>query len=60
VRWTTHILWAFSNEEIYRELVHKRGWSPARYEGWAAGTLKQQLLAEKDVRVMDARREEAL
>jgi hypothetical protein len=42
-------LWGFSNEEIYRELVHERGWSPARYEGWVAGTLKQQLLAEKDV-----------
>lgn len=40
----TDILWAFSNEEIFRELVQERGWSPDRYEAWIARTLKQQLL----------------
>ncbi len=44
LRSATDILWAFSNEEIYRELVHERGWSPERYEAWMARTLKQQLL----------------
>lgn len=34
-----------SNEEIYRELVQERGWSPDRYEAWMGRTLKQQLLA---------------
>jgi AcrR family transcriptional regulator len=46
LRAATDILWAFSNEEIYRELVQERGWSPDRYEDWMARTLKQQLLAE--------------
>jgi AcrR family transcriptional regulator len=45
VRTATDIVWAFSNEEIYRELVQERGWSPDRYETWMARTLKQQLLA---------------
>jgi AcrR family transcriptional regulator len=46
VRTATDILWAFSNEELYRELVHERKWSPDRYEVWVARTLKQQLLAD--------------
>jgi AcrR family transcriptional regulator len=45
LRTATDIVWAFSNEEIYRELVHERGWSPDRYETWMARTLKEQLLA---------------
>jgi AcrR family transcriptional regulator len=48
VQTATDILWAFSNEEIYRELVQERGWSPDRYEAWMARTLKQQLLADAD------------
>ena len=28
----TDLLWCFSNEEIYRELVEERGWSADRYE----------------------------
>jgi AcrR family transcriptional regulator len=47
-RTATDIVWAFSNEEIYRELVQERGWSPDRYETWMARTLKQQLLAVTD------------
>lgn len=38
------LLWSFSNEEIYRELVHERGWSPDRYEIWLANTLVAQLV----------------
>ncbi|MDP9068988.1 MAG: TetR/AcrR family transcriptional regulator [Actinomycetota bacterium] len=42
----TDVLWALSNEEIYRELVHERGWAPSRYEAWMVQTLKQQLLGQ--------------
>ena len=40
------ILWVFSNEELYRELVQERKWAPDRYETWIASSLKQQLLAD--------------
>ncbi len=40
----TDIIWAFSNEELWRELVAERGWTPDRYEAWLAGTLVAQLL----------------
>lgn len=40
----TDLLWMFSNEELYRELVAERGWSPDRFELWLAGTLCDQLL----------------
>lgn len=43
-RTATDILWCFSNEEIYRELVQERGWSADRYERWLAATLVAQLL----------------
>jgi AcrR family transcriptional regulator len=38
------LLWCFSNEEIYRELVEERGWSPDRYEQWLGATLVAQLI----------------
>ncbi|MQB02222.1 MAG: TetR family transcriptional regulator, partial [Actinobacteria bacterium] len=41
LRTAADILWAFSNEEIYRELIQERGWPPDRYEAWMARTLKQ-------------------
>ena len=44
-RTATDLLWAFSNEELWRELVEERGWSPDRYERWLAGTLIAQLLS---------------
>jgi AcrR family transcriptional regulator len=44
-RTATDLLWCFSNEEIYRELVEERGWSPDRYERWLAATLLTQLIA---------------
>lgn len=31
--------------EIYRTLVHERGWSPDRYETWLADSLTTQLLS---------------
>jgi hypothetical protein len=40
----TDLLWAFSNEELYRELVAERGWSHDRYEQWLARTLVTQLI----------------
>ena len=43
-RTATDLLWAFSNEELWRELVEERGWSPKRYEQWLARTLVAQLL----------------
>ena len=49
LRTATDIVWAFSNEEIYRELVQERGWSPGRYEAWMARTLKQQLLVDPGI-----------
>ena len=48
LRTATDILWAFSNEEIYRELIHERGWTPERYEIWMARTLLHQLLVSAD------------
>jgi len=45
-REATDLLWAFSNEELYRELVEERGWSPDRFERWLAATLRQQLLGK--------------
>ena len=38
------LLWCFSNEDIYRELVEERGWSADRYEQWLGATLVAQLI----------------
>lgn len=43
-RRATDLLWAYSNEELYRELVDERGWSHDRYERWLAHTLVTQLI----------------
>ena len=43
-RTATDLLWCFSNEEIYRELVAQRGWSADRYQRWLAATLITQLI----------------
>lgn len=43
-RTATDLLWAFCNEELWRELVEERGWSPDRYERWLAATLVAQLI----------------
>jgi AcrR family transcriptional regulator len=42
----TDLFWTFSNEELYRELVVERGWSPDRFERWFARVLRDQLLGE--------------
>lgn len=44
-RTATDLLWAFSNEELWRELVEERGWSPDRFEQWLGRTLIAQLLS---------------
>ena len=41
----TDLLWCFSNEEMYRELVKERGWSADRYEQWLTATLVAQLIS---------------
>ena len=43
-RTATDLLWAYSNEELYRELVAERGWSHDRYERWLAHTLVAELI----------------
>lgn len=41
----TDLLWCFSNEEIYRELVNERGWPADRYEQWLGAILVAQLIS---------------
>ena len=55
-RTATDLLWAFSNEELWRELVEERRWSPVRYETWLAGTLIAQLLSMPAARATKGRR----
>lgn len=49
-REATDVLWAFSNEELYRELVAERGWTPEHFERWLAATLQEQLLGGRPAR----------
>ena len=44
-REASDIVHAIMAPEVYRLLVHDRGWTPLRYQQWAARTLKQQLTA---------------
>ena len=44
-REASDIVHAIMAPEVYRLLVHDRGWSPLHYQQWAARTLKQQLTA---------------
>jgi len=55
-RTATDLLWAFSNEEIWRELVDERGWSHDRYEQWLARTLITQLVTAPSAERAAARR----
>jgi AcrR family transcriptional regulator len=50
-RTATDLLWTFSNEEFYRELVEERGWSADRFESWLATTLRAQLLGSHPVQI---------
>jgi AcrR family transcriptional regulator len=38
------VMHAVMSPEVYRLLVHDRGWTPARYRDWLAITLEQQLM----------------
>jgi AcrR family transcriptional regulator len=42
----TDILYAVAGTEVYRALVHERGWSPARYEQWLFALACREILAE--------------
>ena len=46
-RLATDLLWTFSNEELYRELVLERGWSADQFQAWLARTLRDQLLSSR-------------
>ena len=46
----TDILWAINHPSFYGLLARERGWSPERYETWAADLLCSQLLAEPERR----------
>lgn len=52
----TDLLWAFSNEELWRELVHERAWSPERFQEWLGDTLIDQLLGSTPRRTPKPRR----
>ncbi|MDQ6846715.1 MAG: hypothetical protein M3019_03905 [Candidatus Dormibacteraeota bacterium] len=41
------IFWALSNEELYREFVVERGWTPDEYDSWLAATLTDQLIGPR-------------
>ena len=55
-RTATDLLWAFSNEEIWRELTEERGWPPDRYEQWLARTLIAQLVTAPTAEPLPTRR----
>lgn len=38
------IFWTLTGRDIYRMLVHERGWSPAKYQDWLADTLVHSLV----------------
>jgi AcrR family transcriptional regulator len=42
----TDLLWTINSTNVYLMLVHRRGWSPDKYERWLADTLRRELLGE--------------
>jgi hypothetical protein len=42
----TDVLWSIGTPMVYRKLVRERGWSPERYERWAADTLCRLFLPD--------------
>jgi AcrR family transcriptional regulator len=38
------LVWVLNDAGLYYMLVHRQGWSPARFQTWLAETLKAQLL----------------
>ncbi len=41
------VLWALTSRDLYHNLVHVGGWSPARYERWLADAIRAQLVAPR-------------
>jgi AcrR family transcriptional regulator len=41
------ILWTLNHPDVYRLLVHGRGWTPKRYERWLAEVTSAQLLRSR-------------
>jgi len=44
------IFWMFTGKDVYRMLVHERGWSSQKYQDWLANTLVQCLLSPEKSR----------
>jgi AcrR family transcriptional regulator len=42
----TDCCWTIASPEVYRLLVHERGWDPDRYESWVSSTLSRLLVDE--------------
>jgi len=40
------VFWMLTGGDVYRMLVHERGWSPQRYQNWLAKTLVHSLLTQ--------------
>ena len=38
------IFWTLTGRDVYRMLVHERGWSPEKYQDWLADTLVHSLV----------------
>ncbi|MBF6612940.1 MAG: TetR/AcrR family transcriptional regulator [Chloroflexi bacterium] len=45
VEYARDLLWTLGSSEVYRMLVHERGWSPEQYEQWLVSSLADSLLA---------------
>jgi AcrR family transcriptional regulator len=41
------IFWMLTGRDVYRMLVHERGWSSQKYQGWLADTLVRSLLTPR-------------
>jgi hypothetical protein len=39
------ILWTLTGSDVYRMLVHERGWGSQKYQDWLADTLVRSLLS---------------
>jgi AcrR family transcriptional regulator len=39
------IVWVLIDAGLFHLLVHRRGWTPARFQGWLADSMQRQLLA---------------
>lgn len=41
------IVWVLNDPGLYHQLVHQRRWTPERFRGWLADTLRRQLLPDR-------------